>query len=216
MLRAQILDFDGVVLDTELALIAAYGDVHRAHDITFLPAELELATGQATFDFDPWRGFPGTANLAEFDRQRREASEARFLHLPPMPGIVSLVLEARRRGLRLGMSSNSLRPHVEHHLAPLGLIRSFDGLAVRGEVLPPKPTPDLYRHVVHRLNASAAEAISFEDSAIDVQSARAASVFVVALPTAATAAHDFSVANRIVLSLAEIDLDALGQMLPEP
>ena len=33
MLRALIFDFDGLILDTESALIEAYGDVHAAHGL---------------------------------------------------------------------------------------------------------------------------------------------------------------------------------------
>ena len=35
MIRALIFDFDGLILDTETALIDAYGDVHGAHGVPF-------------------------------------------------------------------------------------------------------------------------------------------------------------------------------------
>ncbi len=37
MIRAIVLDFDGLILDTETALIAAYGDVHAVHGRPFDP-----------------------------------------------------------------------------------------------------------------------------------------------------------------------------------
>ena len=35
MIRALVFDFDGLILDTETAMIDAYGDVHRARGVPF-------------------------------------------------------------------------------------------------------------------------------------------------------------------------------------
>ena len=61
---------------------------------------------------------------------------------------MALLDDARAAGLRLGVASNSIHPHVEGHLGRLGLLARFEFLACREDVLSPKPEPDLYQLVL--------------------------------------------------------------------
>ena len=61
MLRALIFDFDGLILDTESALIRSYADVHAAHGVAFDEALFIRAVGHVDFKFDPWAAFGPSA-----------------------------------------------------------------------------------------------------------------------------------------------------------
>jgi putative hydrolase of the HAD superfamily len=210
---AIVLDFDGVILDTETALIDAYEDVHRMHQVAFDDSALRHETGLATFSFDPWARFPSSLHRDTLEAQRRAAAEARFARLNPMPGVEDLISRARQRGLPLAIASNSTRAHVETHLRRLGLLEAFAAIAVRGEGHRPKPEPDLYRHAVNALRANPARTLAIEDSRTGVLAAKAAGLFVLAVPTSATASHDFTTAHLQRSTLADLDFDAIVQAM---
>ena len=209
MIQALILDFDGLVLDTETALIDAYGDVHRSHGAAFDRALFTRGVGHADFAFDPWRGFPPGADRAALEAERKRFNRARNEASPVLPGVVALLDEAAGAGLRVGLASNSGHAHVEGHLARLGLLARFHFVACREDVASPKPEPDLYRLVLNRFGLAGREAIAFEDSATGIIAARRAAIWVVAVPNASTDLHDLSGADLRVSSLADCRLGEL-------
>jgi HAD superfamily hydrolase (TIGR01509 family) len=119
-----------------------------------------------------------------------------------LPGVLNLIDEARQRGLRLAVASNSLREHVDNYLKYLGLYEKFEFTSCRTDDIPPKPAPDLYLAVLKKLSVDGAEALALEDSATGIASARAAGLWCVAVPNASTREQDFAPAHLRLESLA--------------
>jgi|CZKI01.1.fsa_nt_gi putative hydrolase of the HAD superfamily len=209
MIRALIFDFDGLVLDTETALIDAYGDVHAAHAIPFDRALFIRGVGHADFSFDPWRAFGPAADRESLEAERRAFNRERSEAEPILPGVVSLIDHGKAAGLRIGLASNSGHDHVEGHLERLGLLERFDCVACREDVPSPKPEPDVYRFVLNEFGLSGREAIAFEDSLAGSLAARRAGLWVVAVPNPSTGHHDLSNADLRVASLADCRLAEL-------
>jgi HAD superfamily hydrolase (TIGR01509 family) len=215
MIRALILDFDGLVLDTETSLIDAYGDVHAAHAVPFDRALFIRGVGHADYSFDPWRKFGPAADRGLLETERRAFNRARGEGQPILPGVVALVDAAGEAGLRLGIASNSGHEHVEGHLGRLGLLDRFEFVACREDVASPKPEPDLYRLVLNQFGLGGREAIAFEDSLTGIIAAKRAGLRVVAVPNASTGDHDMSRADLCVGSLADCRLpELLAQFNP--
>jgi HAD superfamily hydrolase (TIGR01509 family) len=209
MIRALIFDFDGLILDTETALIDAYGDVHGAHGIAFDKPLFARSVGHADYAFDPWKGFGAGADHSALERERRAFNRTRNEAQPILPGVVALIGEARAAGLKVGLASNSMHDHVEGHLGRLGLLGSFDFLACREDVAAPKPEPDLYRLVLNHFGVRPHEAIAFEDSHTGTLAAKRAGVWVVAVPNESTGHHDFGHVDLRAASLADCRLPEL-------
>lgn len=215
MIRAIVLDFDGLILDTESALIAAYGDVHAAHGRPFDQTGLLRAVGHSELAFDPWHAFGPTADREALETERRARNHVRDLELAVLPGVVALLDEARRLDLRIGLASNSSRAHCTRHLARLGLLERFGFLACNGETPLPKPAPDLYRRVLEHFGLRGFEAIAFEDSHTGSLAAKRANLWCVAVPGLTTADHDFRHVDRQVASLADCSLtDLMAEFTP--
>lgn len=211
MIRAVIFDFDGLILDTETPLIDAYADVHLAHGVAFDRALFIRSVGHAEYAFDPWHGFSPHADRAALEVERRERKEALLEQQRLLPGVLPLLDDARRLGLRIGLASNSEHAWVEPHLARLGLLDRFEFLACREDALSPKPEPDLYRLVLNRFGLRGIEAIAFEDSHTGSLAAKRANLWTVAVPGPSTAHHDLSHADLLVNSLAAVHLEELVQ-----
>jgi HAD superfamily hydrolase (TIGR01509 family) len=209
MIRALIFDFDGLILDTETALIDAYGDVHGAHGIPFDKPLFTRSVGHADYAFDPWRGFGAAGDRARLETERQAFNKERNRTQPILPGVVALIDEARAAGLGVGLASNSSHAHVEGHLGRLGLLDRFGLLACRDDVEAPKPEPDLYRLALAHFGIRGHEAIAFEDSHTGTLAAKRAGLWVVAVPNTSTGHHDFGNADLRVASLADCRLQQL-------
>jgi HAD superfamily hydrolase (TIGR01509 family) len=209
MLRALIFDFDGLIVDTETALIESYAAVHTTHGIAFDRQRFIHAVGHADYAFDAWSAFGRNAPRAALEQQRHAVAIDLRRRQPVLPGVTTLIAAARARSFHVGLASNSDHTWVESHLAERGLLEQFDFIACREDVPSPKPEPDLYRHVLQRFGLRGHEAVAFEDSHTGTLAAKRANVFVVSVPNASTAHHDFSITDLRLNSLAEITLDEL-------
>jgi HAD superfamily hydrolase (TIGR01509 family) len=195
-------------------LIDAYAEVHAAHGVPFDRAAFLHSVGHADYAFDPWHGFSPHADRAALEVDRRGRKDALLLRQPILPGVVALLDEARARGLRIGLASNSEHTWVDPHLQRLGLIERFEFIACRGDAPSPKPEPDLYRLVLNRFGLRGHEGIAFEDSHTGVLAAKRAQLWAVAVPNESTAHHEFGHADLRVHSLAEIRLADLIARFP--
>ncbi|MEO6874550.1 MAG: HAD family phosphatase [Opitutaceae bacterium] len=208
-IRALIFDFDGLIIDTESALIAAYADVHAAHGVSFDYEHFLRSVGRADYAFDPWHAFEKRADRTALETERRNFNRERDAQLPILPGVVALLDAARTHSLRVALASNSAHPHCERHLARIGLLDRFEFLACREDVPLPKPAPDLYKLVLSRFGLRGHEAIAFEDSHTGSLAAKRANLWAVAAPNVSTAHHDFAHVDLKVNSLAEVNLTEL-------
>ena len=96
MIRALILDFDGLILDTETPLIDAYADVPAAHHVPFDRTVFLRSAGHADYAFDPRHGFSPHADRAVLELERRARKDDLMLRQPILPGVVALLDAARR------------------------------------------------------------------------------------------------------------------------
>jgi HAD superfamily hydrolase (TIGR01509 family) len=209
MIRGLIFDFDGLILDTE-------GPVHQSWVELFREFGEELP-------FDEWAKIIGTSDIEHFDpfdmleekiggRLDRESLAAhrydRELALcyanPILPGVVEVILAAEEMGLRLGVASSSDRDWVVGNLTRLGLIEHFEVVHTSDDVDRTKPDPALFRMALESLDLRPEEAIVFEDSPNGVTAAKAAGIYVVAVPNPLT--------RDLPLGHADLRLDSLADM----
>ena len=209
MIRAFVFDFDGLIADTETALIDAYGDVHAAHGVPFDRGHFLRSVGHADYSFDPWHAFEKRADRVALEIERRKRNRELNHLLPMLPGVAALLDAARSAGIQVGLASNSGHAHVDENLARLGILDRFSFLACREDVKSPKPEPDLYRLVLNRFGLKGSEAVAFEDSHTGSLAARRAGLWVVVATNSSTAHHDVSHAHWVVPSLADVTLPEL-------
>ncbi len=211
-LRGLIFDFDGLLVDTESAIITAWETIHAEDGFTPDRAVLHALVGHVDVIADLWIAYP--------EIHGRDALETRFQTLarrlcreaPPRPGVLDLLDAARAAGLPLAVASNSSRAHVEGHLAARDLLGRFAAVVCRDEVPRGKPAPDVYLAALDRLGLPARDAIAFEDSMPGHQAAASAGLRVVVVPNPATVADAFPHATLRLASLADIALPALAAL----
>jgi HAD superfamily hydrolase (TIGR01509 family) len=213
VIKALILDFDGLILDTEEPVFQSWRELFQSFGVN-LPLEA-------------WAGFvgmsAGTFSFFDYleDRLDRPVDrlalapgrEARELELidqkPVMPGVMAYLDRARQLGLRMGVASSSSRRWVTGHLERLGLLERFSVIRAAEDVPHTKPDPALYLAVLDGLGVSPEYAIAFEDSPNGVLAARRAGLFCVAVPNPITRRLNLDRADLLLNSLEDLSLDEL-------
>ena len=163
--QALILDFDGLILDTETAHFQAWTEAYASYGLTLPLERWVLCVGTDWNAFNPYVDIEQKAGPS-FDRaafQARKAGRADELivRLAPRPGIVEMLEDAKGRGLKLGVASSSDRSWVEGHLERLGLRGYFQAVKTRDDVEKVKPDPALYLRCLDALGVSAPDAAAF-------------------------------------------------------
>ncbi|MEV6398082.1 HAD-IA family hydrolase [Streptomyces sp. NPDC051907] len=210
--RALVLDFDGLVADTEVLWLAVLTRLYRSLSQE-LPHDLYVASiGGTLHDFDPFEDLAtrcGTISAAELEVRGKDLFRTWMAYEAPLPGVRRLVEQAVRRGLPLAIASSSHSTSVVPYLDGFGLLGSFAAVVTAEDVPQVKPAPDLYLLASRRLGVDPTGIVAFEDSNRGVRAARAAGAFCVAVPHVLSRSHDFSAAALRLDSLALCDLDDL-------
>ena len=210
MFEAVVFDFDGVILETELADFLSWRTVYSEFGIELPLSRWTAAIGADATLFDPY-AYLGEATEQPLDwaaiRRRRRRERDRLLRTErTRPGVLHLLAEARARGMKTAIASSSSRDWVLPHVSRLGLRRLFDLVRCCEDCAAAKPDPSVYVSLLADLGVTGDRAIAIEDSPNGVAAARAAGLFVLAVPTRMTRMLDFGAASAVVGSLDGVRL----------
>lgn len=213
MLKALIFDFDGLILDTETPEFLVWQSIYREHGHE-IPIEQwgRIIGGLGLAHFDAAGHLAelvgGRVDLNLMRAAHRSRSDEMILSQKVRPGVLDILTEARLRGLGLVIASSSPHAWVDAHLSRLGLFDRFDCILCADDVPAgrTKPHPDLFFKALDVSHVRADEAVVFEDSPNGVRAARAAGIFVVAVPNQVTVQLAFDGESLRVDSLADLPL----------
>jgi HAD superfamily hydrolase (TIGR01509 family) len=213
-IRAFLFDFDGLILDTELASRAGWELLYGEHGHE-LPAELWATLVGTTHAV--WDPMEHLEELVGRPLERKALNERRYAHEIAMieaeelrPGIADYIAAARRLRLKRAIVSSSSRRWVDMHLERLEQAVGWDAICTAdGDPARAKPAPTLYLEALELLGAAAEEAVAFEDSPNGVAAAKAAGIFTVAVPNEVTRELGLEGAG------ADLVLDSLAELPPD-
>jgi HAD superfamily hydrolase (TIGR01509 family) len=211
-LGAIVFDFDGLIVDTEGPGFISWREIYEHFGAELNLGHWSRATGYVG-------GFDPAAYLEDLLGRRLDWSqiiprrEARnwelTLQAKTLPGIESLFQTAKKRGLPIGVASNSGHGWVEEGLKRLGLRTLVDAVVTRDMVMNPKPAPDVYLKTVQSLGIDPDRTVALEDSEPGCRAAKHAGMKAIAIPNQFSERQDFRVADLIVKSAEALDLHGL-------
>jgi HAD superfamily hydrolase (TIGR01509 family) len=214
MIRAIVFDFDGLILDTETNEYHAYADAYRHHG-----AELSLDVWSKVIGtdmlsvFDPYehleKSIGKPVDREQFQSMRRKLFAERMELEQLRPGVVSVLEQAKRLGLAVGLASSSSSDWVTGYLSKFGLQHYFSCIRTRDHVVNVKPDPELYRQAVENLGVEPGEALAFEDSANGAMAAHRAGLHCVIVPNSVTASLTFGPHSKRIDTMEGLDLRTL-------
>ncbi len=229
MLRAALLDFNGVLVDDEPLHLDLFRRVLGEEGI-----ELDEERYRRDYLGLDDRGcfgavLRGAARAADAGRVARLIArksayyqeEIRRGGYPFFPGAVEVVRALGEAGWLLGLVSGALRDEVEGALRQAGVATLFKAIVTAEDVAASKPDPEGYRTALALLNTEPPlperivhphEAVAIEDSPAGLEAAAAAGLATVGVAQTYAAA-ELSGADRVVGSIAEITPESLRRWL---
>jgi beta-phosphoglucomutase-like phosphatase (HAD superfamily) len=188
MFAAAIFDMDGLLIDSERPIMAAWIEAARALDIELSHSQymqvVGLATSESQLILAALLG-GDEAYLHAIDGVRRRLQLERTDGTPMFPikaGAAEFLDALRERGIRCAVASSSTRGQIQACLGSLDLLHHFSAFAGGDEVARAKPDPALYLLAAQRLGVAPADCIAFEDSENGAKAALAAGMRVVVVP----------------------------------
>ncbi|HNY84268.1 MAG TPA: HAD-IA family hydrolase, partial [Anaerolineaceae bacterium] len=167
-----------------------------------------------TFNSDVYRPEKHYAELigyrmssAEIEQMVTEKLYENLMSEPLAKGVLKVLDEAERRGIKTAVGSSSQRDWVEGHLRRFGLLERFAAVVTFDDVSESKPSPEIFQLALKRLGVRPENGLVLEDSQNGVLAAKRAEMRVVAVPNEVTCTMDFSQADEILESLEDLDLD---------
>jgi HAD superfamily hydrolase (TIGR01509 family) len=230
VLRAVLLDFNGVLVDDEPLHFELLQRVLAEEGVELAPGErprfaglddrhcLHLALTEAGRSAEPGAVLRLVARKARYYQETARRQGYRFF-----PGALELVESAARQGLMLGLVSGALREEIVQALHQAALRRHFKVLVTTEDVREGKPAPEAYERALELLNEQPPlperlvhphEVLAVEDSPAGVAAARGAGLVTLAV------AHTYGIAELAaadleVESLADLDPDRLQELFAE-
>jgi HAD superfamily hydrolase (TIGR01509 family) len=215
-LGAVVLDFDGLIVDTETPIFEAWLGAYRRRGRSIGLDEWQHTLGTQG-GFDPLEhldallggGLDREAVLAEVKEATARGCDGR----PLLPGVEALLLEAKALGLGRAVASSSSCGWVEGWLGRHGIRHLLDVVVARDDVRKVKPDPELFLLAASRLGLAPASCVVFEDSPNGMRAALAAGMRCVAVPNALTRPLERPEVDLVLASLEERPLGAILEAL---
>jgi len=206
---AVIFDLDGVLIDSEAIWERARREFSAAHGGTYTDRATSDIMGMSAPEWShyiatqlgvalPERAIDdGVVALVAAEYRRR---------LPLFAGAADAVRRLARR-VPLGLASSSNRSLIELVLELAGLSDCFAATVSSEEVGRGKPAPDVYLRAAELLGFEPSRCAAIEDSGNGIRSARAAGMYVVAIPNREypPAPEALRLAGAVVASVADLE-----------
>lgn len=206
MLKTILWDNDGVLVDTEELYFQATREAAAREGVELTPEqfiEVSLAAGRSMFTILLDQGV-SAQRVEELRRERNRAYRDYLLAGVRVLDGVRAALAELDGAYRMGVVTSSLREHFDAAHSTSGLTGYFDFVLAREDYRESKPAPDPYLAALERYALAPEECVAIEDSRRGLESALAAGIRCLAVPTGLTRGSDLTGATAVLDSAAAI------------
>lgn len=215
---AVIFDMDGVLIDSEPAWKKAEKEVFTAVGVNVLSGLSEVTASMTTaevtrfwYDRQPWNG----KSLLQVENEVIDRV-GRFIieEGKPIPGIGKVLELFRKKGFRIGLSTNSPSRLIPLVLKKMEISDYFHAVSSAEHEPQGKPHPAVYLTTAQKLQVPPANCMVFEDSVHGVTAAKNAGMKAIAVPSEEDYLRKrFDLADLKLQNLADFNNDHLDLLL---
>ncbi len=175
-----LFDLDGTLIDSGALILSSFRHATRAVLGRVIPDEVLMANVGGHGIHAQMVAFD-EAHADELVRVYREHNHAAYLSVRAFPGIDSLLERLSGEGRRLGVVTVKSRATTELTFELLSFGGYFGAVVTGDDTERHKPDPEPLLRALDKLEAPAGSAAYVGDSPFDVQAAKAAGVFAIAV-----------------------------------
>ena len=175
-MRAVLLDMDGVIFDSERAVLAVWKEIAAQFGLAGIEEVFVRCVGvNKTRTREIFSEAYPELDFTAFDERVR----ARFLsrydrgRLPVKPGAREILFALRNKGIPLALASSTRQITVERELREAGLLEFFTVIVGGDTVKRSKPDPEIFLTAASLLGAAPADCWVIEDSYNGIRAAAA-------------------------------------------
>ena len=208
--KAGVFDMDGVIFDSERAVMQCWKEVASRHNIHDIEKAILECTGTtmvrtreimlnlygADFPYDEYARESSAIFHSRYDGGR----------LPMKPGVNELLTFLKEHDKKIALASSTRQQVVTDELRDAGVIEYFDRIICGDMVSRSKPAPDIFLKACEELNISPSDSYAIEDSYNGIRAAHAGGLHPIMVP-------DLLPADEEMQSLAEIVLPSLTSVM---
>ncbi|WP_269531970.1 HAD family phosphatase [Chitinimonas sp. BJYL2] len=206
---AVLFDMDGLMIDSERAVMESWRDAARDHQITLEDDLLHAMVGmheKLCYAILRERR-PDLDTMAILNTCDAHYHERVMAGLPLKPGIVSLLRWLRDIGMPRAVATSTRRDRADQKLANTGLIEFFPLVVTGSDIEHPKPAPDIYLKAAAGLGVRPQDCLVLEDSEPGVRAALAAGMTPIQIPDMKPpSAELLAFGHRVAPSLGEAEM----------
>lgn len=194
--RGIIFDFDGVLVDTEVAIYRSWVELYAREGQQLSIATYSPCLGAGYSHWDPGAHLEKlTGKHFDWDKEtpaRQAKLEAELERSGLMPGAEELMNWCDANHIGMTVASSSSRRWVAGWLQKLGIYDRFVGVFCRTDGYPVKPNPALFHAAQACLNLPRQECLIIEDSENGTIAAQNSGIACCAVPNRMTASANLS------------------------
>ena len=212
MYTAALFDMDGLLIDSERAIGAAWMELARRWDVGFSDAiyaeTVGLDAAQSNAVLARAFGSLEAVQTARHEVKEILRSKTPAERFPLKSGAKPLLEILHRQGIPCAVASSSARHEIEERLSAVGVLNFFQAVAGGDEVACGKPDPAVYRLAAERLGVLATDCLAFEDSLNGARAVLAAGAGLVLVP-------DLIIPTADIIASSVRVLHSLDEAIPE-
>jgi HAD superfamily hydrolase (TIGR01509 family) len=200
-MTAVFLDVDGTIVDSNLHHAIAWqrAFAEHGHEITTAILLPLMGVGgdhlvERVLDAQAETGI-GDDVRAAHDKHFTPMLD--WIH--PMPGARELVEAMLSRDVQVVLATSSGIDHVKLHARQVGLDLDRLTFVTAEDIEHTKPSPDVYLAALEKTGSTPGDALAIGDTRWDVQSATAAGIRSIAIPSAGGRAHELLGAGAVAV-----------------
>jgi len=212
LIRAVIFDLDGVIVESEDAHIESERQTFQKYNVKISTEELHAYTGtMAKVMFTELISkYNLNATIGEINDQKEEI----LLKLldqdaEPTKGVLNLIRELKRRGIRLAIGSSSTEKLVNYILNKLNITRMFDRVITAEDVQHSKPNPEIFLKAANQLGMNPSQCLVIEDSKLGVEAAKSGGMKCIGYYNPHSGNQDLSKADAVIDDFSQVDIEKM-------
>ncbi|AIQ55658.1 pyrophosphatase PpaX [Paenibacillus borealis] len=176
MIECVLFDLDGTIVNTNELIIGSFMHALKENNLPVLTRE-EIIPHMGTTLQQQMSAFSGLQDTSVLELSYRSYNYAHHDELiRSFPHVNETMEGLLSRGIKLGIVTTKIRPTTLKALEMFDLLKYMDTIVTVNDVIQPKPHPEPVLTAVANLGVDPARTLMVGDSAVDIQSAKAAGV----------------------------------------